>query len=467
MSKSILILFLSIGLVNCQLNQDIFLLDSSSENSGSVNYKTLSFSNNSESTSSILSRVFNELVSPAWTLEGHCDSREGDITVSGDIDSPVVINCPESGDFSLEINYSSVSPFFDDTVQKGLRRKLSVTQGSTTMDTYVFKTVSTKTVYVVNTKAELNTAFADTSAQIIFGSDMDFSDGGASPTNNWMAFVFFYGSIEGNDHVISNMHIDTDWYGCLFYYTNGGSYTNLSFQNIHLETAVWGVASTYIGALVCNASGAYIENVNVSGTIVSNDSDTAVGGLAGYLTSTTVKRSHVDVQVTGMAYSTGGLAAGGNKVDISEVSTKGSINMSLGFVGGFFGVDGDGSVTTTSISNSYSQMDLTGASSLGGLIGRLTSEGFSISNAYSSGNVVGVSGQPVGPILGTDFVGSHTINNVFYNGNVSCTNCANSIGTSKTSTELMSENTFMGWDFGTPLWQIVESVSFPTLVDEN
>ena len=55
MSKAILILFLSIGLVNCQLNQDIFLLDSSSENSGSVNYKTLSFSNNSESTSSILS----------------------------------------------------------------------------------------------------------------------------------------------------------------------------------------------------------------------------------------------------------------------------------------------------------------------------------------------------------------------------------------------------------------------------
>jgi hypothetical protein len=105
-----------------------------------------------------------------------------------------------------------------------------------------------------------------------------------------------------------------------------------------------------------------------------------------------------------------------------------------------------------SISNCYSTGAVTGGDSsryLGGLAG--INDG-SISNCYSTGTVTGGSGSSsIGGLVGYLF---GTITHCYF---LNTSGPSNGYGTPLTDTQMKQQNSFVGWDFNTPVWKICDS----------
>ena len=148
----------------------------------------------------------------------------------------------------------------------------------------------------------------------------------------------FKGDFKGNNHVISNLSINTteDCVG-LFGYVYGGSIDSVGLVNCDVSGVF------YVAGLVGMMIEGSITNSYATGSVTGDD---GVGGLAGYLYNGSITNSYATGSVTGDKY-----------------------------VGGLVG-----DVTDASITNSYATGSVTGNADVGGLVGRATN--FPTINGY-------------------------------------------------------------------------------------
>ena len=167
--------------------------------------------------------------------------------------------------------------------------------------------------------------------------------------------LVFKGDFKGNNHVISNLTINTteDYVG-LFGAVLGGSIDSVGLEN-------------------CEVSGGWY-----------------VGGLAGAIVGGSITNSYATASVTGTSL-VGGLVGAGNAT-ITNCYATGSVT-GYNYVGGLAGAIEGGSIT-----NSYATASVTGYNYVGGLVG-FCSGSSSITNSYATGSVTGT-GSGVGGLVG-------------------------------------------------------------------
>jgi hypothetical protein len=252
----------------------------------------------------------------------------------------------------------------------------------------------------------------------------------------------FTGVFDGSGYTISNLiiTIPTEYYidiGLFGYVASGGQIKYLGIINANVQ------GSDYIGALVGTNSGTVIS-CHMRGTVRG---DRTIGGLVG-----------------------------GNHGTISSCSATGSVSITNIFVGGLCGQN----FINGSISRSYSASDVTGGTYAGGLCGF---NGGAVSDGYAAGSVTG--GSCVGGLCGYNYLDDATISSSYAVGNVTGSGsyvgglCGLNSGTisgsfwdvytsgigssgdnnygatGKTTAEMMTQSTFTGWDFTTPVWMML------------
>ncbi len=299
-------------------------------------------------------------------------------------------------------------------------------------------------------------------------------DASGTATWNWVSgttyggfspIAGFSGTFEGNDHTISGLYIyrpsatDVGLFG-----TSSGQIRNVGLTSGSVTGMVsaggGGLSST--GALVGNSSGlvdrAY-ANVSVSG----GDS---VGGLIGTSSGGSITNSYATGNVTSNG-DAGGLISNLYSTTVLQNSYA-TGDVSAGRIGGGLVAVDQG----ISINNSYATGDVSGGLRAGGLVGWLLFDA-SLTNTYASGSVTG--GSDIGGLVGLQQAGTANITHSFSKGLVSggtgnmgglIGRVADAVvltqsfydsetsgqsdtgkGVPKTTTEMMTQATFTGWDF--------------------
>ena len=173
--------------------------------------------------------------------------------------------------------------------------------------------------------------------------------------------VPFSGNFNGNGNTISNLTINLP-----------------SVQNV---------------GLFGYSSAGMISNVGLVGVNVTGYSN--VGGLIGEQWGGVVYNSFVLGNVSGFSYNVGGLV--GYVYAYSTVNnsySSGLVSGSVGYAGGLAG-QSDGV-----IQSSYSAMNVTGYTLVGGLVGYQEVSGAKINNSYAAGKVVGTRADYYGTVIG-------------------------------------------------------------------
>jgi uncharacterized repeat protein (TIGR02543 family) len=263
----------------------------------------------------------------------------------------------------------------------------------------------------------------------------------------------FTGSYDGDGYTIDNMTIDraTTHYVGLFGVISSASLSNVGITNADV------VGGQYAGAMVGRNLNGTIVNSYTTGEVegIPAASSGGVGGLVGENNGGTISYCYSTVNVTIVANGTnaGGLV-GRNYGDISKCYAAGDVNYAEHNAGGLVGWNGGAAPST--ITDCYATGNVTGETS-GGLVA-FTGNGSTIENSYSVGMVTG-SSVYVGGLVGYRYSGTTT--NSYWDTETSMLETSGS-GTGKTTTEMMQQATFSGWDF-TNTWEITEGVTYPTL----
>ena len=166
--------------------------------------------------------------------------------------------------------------------------------------------------------------------------------------------VPFYGSLDGDGYVISNLFInrtDIDKNVALFGYTKGKvTFKNIALENVNVS------GKTEVGALVGLMSDQHpsiIENSYATGVVKGTGS---VGGLIGDLQHTTILNSYAIVDVTGNNNNVGGLAG---KTSSSAAKERIINSYAAGKVSIGGGILGGGSGNNPLVVSSYWDLDTT------------------------------------------------------------------------------------------------------------
>ncbi len=216
---------------------------------------------------------------------------------------------------------------------------------------------------------------------------------------------YFKGNFNGNEHVISNLTINTSEDMVGLFAVSMGNIDSLGLENCDITGGM-------VGGLVYMNTG-NITNSYVTGKITSVGDEKSVGGfVSGNLGNISNCYSECEIITTDKAYYVGGFAGvslGGiikNSYSVAEVSASSS---SL-YVGGFLGfADAQSSV---SFSNCYAGGSLSGGGYDGGFIGALKSS-INITDCYTDSSVQGGSYYK-GAFIGYLNTGTSTITNSYY-----------------------------------------------------
>ncbi len=231
----------------------------------------------------------------------------------------------------------------------------------------------------------------------------------------------FQGIYDGNGFVIDQLTInrpDSDECG-LFGYIMDSHLKNIQITNASI------LSNSKTGVLAGSGIWSIIENSSSTGNIFAMGPN--AGGLIGEIT---------DCEVGGCF----------SAVNIESDGTS---------VGGLFG-----KVTTSFegfIENSYATGNTSGTWNVGGLIGWNIGE-TPVINSYASG-YVNASGR-AGGLTGSGSA-SHTITNSYWNIETTA-QLTNEGGEGKNTSEMISEDTFVSWNFETT-WTIAEGETYPYL----
>lgn len=356
--------------------------------------------------------------------------------------------------------------------------------------------------------ADLQGMAGNVSGNYALGADIDASstalwnDGaGFAPPNSPNGFS---GRLDGLGHVISDLTINrpsTDDVGLISTMSVGASVRHLGLRDVNVlgRSSVGGLAgftvqsifsqnyvtgtvsaTSQVGALVGVNAGGTIDgsyatadvtggNGNTTGGLVGNNSGGTisqsyatgtvsgynnVGGLVGLHQNGTISQSYATGNVSGASVA-GGLVGLNIQGTISQSYATGNVSGQLR-VGGLLGAGQNGTVT-----HSYATGSVSGTSLVGGLVGHNLNQ--TIFQSYAIGSVP-ASGTNVGGLVGRNDGGNVTAS--FWD--TQTTGQATSAGgTAKTTAEMKSLPTFLGWDIndqgGTGIWRIYEGSSYPLL----
>jgi hypothetical protein len=325
--------------------------------------------------------------------------------------------------------------------------------------------------YQISNVVELQNMNYDLDAHYILVNDIDASitccwDAGAG----WYPISTFSGTFDGQGYIISDLYIYRPlWgFGGLFGTIQNGEIKNVGLVNVDITTRY------LVGGLAAeNRFGSQISNCFTTGTVTGRY---YVGGLVGKnFFNSPISNSYSTCTVTGYESNTGGLV-GYNEYNspISNCYSTGDVTGQY-HVGGLVGTNYNSAFsdcyTTGDVtgylrvaglvsynyygptSNCYTNGDVSGYSHVGGLIG--TNYNSLISNCYSSGAVTGT--YSLGGLIARN--GYIQISNSFWDTEASGQS-SSAGGTGKTTSEMMQQATFTGWDF-VNLWEIVEDVTYP------
>ena len=261
-----------------------------------------------------------------------------------------------------------------------------------------------------------------------------FNDGTWNPigsSSNRFTAIF-----DGNNRTISGLDIssDSDYVG-LFSAMEDATIRNLKLTNIRITGA------GNVGALVGQATGTTLSNIELIGDNLQSSSDAeikgngaSVGGLVGDFRSGTITDSTSSLTVRGGATedadNVGGLVGQLQGGSIKNSNSSGSVSTSGGAddVGGLVGLLAGGSIQNSNSSGSVSASSgipssnfiLNDARRVGGLVGGNSG---TVSNSWASGDV-SITGQfssTYGGLVGQNNTGS-TINHSWASGEVTGSN---------------------------------------------
>ncbi|MDH4202314.1 MAG: hypothetical protein OEV87_05430 [Phycisphaerae bacterium] len=339
--------------------------------------------------------------------------------------------------------------------------------------------------------------------------------------------ALFTGVFDGNDFTVNNLTIysavmdyaNLGLFGWIS--ASGGEVKNLNIDNIAITIVseshrIGGLAGQNDGGVIsCHMSGS-VRGYNAVGGLVganlgyitnsSSKSDVigtqdSIGGLVGYNSPTgnvtncystntvsgiqnvgglvgfnhygNVNNSHSNGNISGVHYAGGliGKNIGGiNPIGQNPggVITKcySTCNASGDrYIGGLVGMNERGNIT-----NCYSTGNVNGGGVVGGLVGYNTSEhdqySATITNCYSIGSVDG--DEYIGGLVGFDYIG--TLSKNYWD--IETSETTDGVGdedpdpagvTGKTTTEMMTQSTFTGWDFMNDWMMLRESEDYPRL----
>ena len=230
--------------------------------------------------------------------------------------------------------------------------------------------------------------------------------------------------------------------------------------------AQWGDAGWLpIGTYNGNPSFEFCGAFNGAGHIItgiwSKDPGTGYAGLFGYVDGAKIENVGIETALTGMKgfLYAGGLVASSINSTISNCFAIGIVNGAVYYVGGLAG-----SIVSSTITNCYADVKVTGGidyySLAGGLAGR--SDNSTIANCYAIGNVTygsSLVGFSMETVFSNCFFDSQTTGSVNGVGN-NYDDVSSVIG--KTTAEMKTKATFVGWDF-TSVWGIIEGETYPFL----
>ncbi|MCB0341821.1 MAG: hypothetical protein H6626_08000 [Pseudobdellovibrionaceae bacterium] len=454
-------------LVGCQLADNRIngrIIEASGTPGGSPDItNTLQFTGPSNlATSNLLDRYFDAI----FTITGNCDPSGGQVALGGaGIQSSssefLVTECLVEGGgyFSFDVSQlpSADMPYIGSGINPGWRQ-VTVTQGGLAINTELYDTANF-TVVKINSKADLQAipyGPASSNKLYILQNDIDLSEGGAVPTNNWTpiggGINVFNGFIDGFGHTIFNMHIDGGGNGDIgFVGRASGTVRDLTFHSVTIENAVDCVGSVIGDKRISGL----IKNVSVIGGNVTGA--TRVGGVVGCIDDG-IDTASYEGNVTATGDYVGGIIGEGSSltVGVYGLAFKGGIitSPSGNKVGGVLGGGG----VLSKLVNSYAVGVVEGANEVGGLIGLHGNN--NIENCFVAMNVVATSGPDAGYIIGSSGGGIYT--NVFFANDLACTNCVLSIGSGVPSVNMYNQATFIGFDFDS-VWSIDEGVIMPDL----
>ena len=244
----------------------------------------------------------------------------------------------------------------------------------------------------------------------------------------------FYGFFNGQSYVIDNLTITTPvaTQGLAFIGSNEGEISNLGIINVSVTC---GNECSGIGGLIGFNHGAITGSYS-TGNIVSNNQTGFVGGLAGY-NSGTISRS----------YFMGNVQTGDDFVGI----------------GGLIGYNHNTIINCYCSGTVFSGQSVYSA---GGLTGSNARSG-NITNCYSTCELV--STDVAGGFVGGNGGYAVVINNCYWDLDINPTLSDSALGdlagvSGKTTAEMQTQSTFVGWDFTTPVWRILRpSEDYPRL----
>ncbi len=254
----------------------------------------------------------------------------------------------------------------------------------------------------------------------------------------------FSGVFDGANFQISGLVSDQeDRYVGLFGFVQSGRLENVILTDVEVR----GLYA--VGGLVGYLRDSRAINCHVSGTVAAPG---AVGGLVGYCRDSEVSDSRAYGKVVGRA-TIGGLAG---YVQDATIKRSYAISEVAGNerVGGLLGVLNIGSV----VSDCYAAGVVYGTKDfVGGLIGWMRES--EAKNCYSVSEVTATV-ENVGGFAG-GYHTNFTIHGSYWNAEINEIE-SSEMGMAKTTVELLTADTFEGWDFES-IWQLDEGESFPYL----
>jgi len=302
--------------------------------------------------------------------------------------------------------------------------------------------------YLIRDVQDLGTVWLEPTAHYRLEASVDLT----GITWSMAVVPWFRGTFDGNNNVISNLHIQGSEYLGLFGQLGSGA----KISDLGLEAVdVNGIAD--VGGLVGNNDSGSISTCYSNGTV--NGTGSRVGGLVGS-NSGTVSNCSSTSSISSTRWHVGGLV-GSNRGSISNSYSTGTTSGETRVGGLVGGNDRDGSIAT-----SYSTGTVSGDSSVGGLVGYTFAD--TITTSYSTGTVTGYTN--VGGLVGWNDEGGNITSNFWDVETSGQTTSAGGIG--KTTAEMQTANTFLetGWDFvdetakGTDdIWWILEGQDYPRL----
>ncbi len=207
-------------------------------------------------------------------------------------------------------------------------------------------------------------------------SDIYNNEGtGFSPIGN--SNVRFTGSFDGNNHVISNLYINTasEYSGLFGNVGAGATIENLGLENPNMTSTAY---YSYTGVLIGEAYGSYYKNVSIRNCYIAGGSVNArnfTGALIGSVSYTSISNCYTATEVNTSAYYVGGFIGYIQYSSQFENCYSSGLVSGTSNVGAFVGYNSAGSFTDCYFDKETSNMAYGGSDKdYSGLTGLETSE---------------------------------------------------------------------------------------------